>query len=154
MRRTPLIGFMMAVLAAGLLLGPTAHAQPTQPTQPGPRMGRLQQKLGLTDDQLAAIRDVYARQRDSQRKLYTDLRNAQTELRRLALNGADAATLSAKSAEVQQLLAQGLQLRIQALQEIGQHLTPEQRDKFASLGADGWMHHRHGPGPRPNQPAS
>jgi Spy/CpxP family protein refolding chaperone len=117
-------------------------------------MGRLQQKLGLTDDQMAAIRDVYARQRDSQRKLYTDLRNAQTKLRRLALNGADAATLNAKSAEVQQLLAQGLQLRIQALQEIGQHLTPEQRDKFASLGAGGWMRHRHGPGHPQNQPAS
>src|SRR2546426_11152375 len=114
MRRTRLIGLGAAALAAGLLIGPAVQAQqttpPNQPPGHGRPMGRLQQKLGLTDDQVAKIREIHAGQRDSHRQLYRDLRNAQIELRRAALNGADTVK---PAAEVERLLTLTMQTRIQ-----------------------------------------
>lgn len=142
MRHTRLMGVIAAALIAGLLVGPAAQAQQTQPNQPsqkGPRMGWLQQKLGLTDDQMTKIRDIHTAQRDSQRQLYQNLRNAQIELRRAALNGQDT---TKQAAEVERLVALTLQARIQTLQQVGSVLTPEQREAYAKLGAGGGWHHR------------
>ena len=57
--------------------------------------------------------------------------------------GADTAKQSAGQSE-DQLMSQGLDLRIQTLQQIGPILTQEQRDKLAQLGpAAMWRGHRH-----------
>ena len=61
------------------------------------------------------------------------MRQAQTDLRRLALNSTDPTAIQQKEAEVAGLLAQGVQLRVRHLQEIAPLLTPEQRDGFAEL---------------------
>lgn len=106
----------------------------------------MQQKLGLTDDQVQALRQIWAnRDVNAQREHYKALRTAQGELRRLALNGADEATLAAKQAEVQNLLAQSLQARLQMLKQVGPILSPDQREAFAKMMERGhrW-HHRRG----------
>lgn len=110
----------------------------------------LQQKLGLTDDQLQALRQVYAtRDVDAQRQHYKTLRTAQAELRRLALNGADDTTLAAKQTEVQNLLAQSMHTRLQMLKQVGPILNADQREAFAKMMERGPRgHHRRGAQPQ------
>ena len=114
----------------------------------------LQQKLGLTDDQLQALRQVYAsRDVNAQRQHHKALRTAQGELRRLALNGADDTTLAAKQTEVQNLLAQSMQTRLQMLKQVGPILNADQREAFAKMMERGPRgHHRRGAQP-PQQPS-
>jgi len=110
----------------------------------------LQQKLGLTDDQLQAFRQVYAtRDVNAQRQHAKALRTAQSELRRLALNGADDTTLAAKQTEVQNLLTQSMQTRVQALKQVGPILNADQREAFAKMMERGPRgHHRRGGQPQ------
>jgi Spy/CpxP family protein refolding chaperone len=135
-------------LVATLITATAIYAADAQPgTERAHRWeSRLQQKLGLTDDQLQAIRQVYAaRDANAQRQHYRALRTAQNELRRLALNGADEGALQAKQTEVQNLLAQSLQMRLQMLKQVGPILNPDQREAFAKMmdgGPRGHHHHR------------
>jgi Spy/CpxP family protein refolding chaperone len=109
---------------------------------------RLQQKLGLTDDQVQKMRALRARDVDARRQTFTALRQAQADLRRLALNGADDNTLRAKQAEVETLMNQSLSMRVNGLRELGTILTPDQREAFATMLDHGPRHHRrHGPPP-------
>ncbi len=105
--------------------------------QPQKRYGRwqarLQQELGLTDDQANQMGQVFQRNMQAARPHYQAIRAARAELRRLVLTEADQATIQAKEAELQQLLAQTVQMRVQTLKEITPILTPEQREKFAQL---------------------
>lgn len=120
-----------------------ANAQ-TGPGQPHRWESRLQQKLGLTDDQLQAFRQLHAaRDVEAQRQQHRTLRAAQTELRRLALNDADEATLAAKQAEIQTLLTQQMQQRVNALKQIGPILNPDQREAFARMMERGPRGHHH-----------
>jgi Spy/CpxP family protein refolding chaperone len=126
-RRTALALSLVALLAGT----GAAYAQSTQGQTPAPRahgMNRMQQRLGLTNDQVTSIRAAFERHRDEQKQAWKALHTAQAELRQLALNGGDT---TAKAAEVQQLLGQTVALRVKVLQEIGPVLTPEQRVKFA-----------------------
>ncbi len=145
MLRPRSLWIVAALVASSVLTAATvAHAQ--QPPGPhGDRMfSRLQKNLGLTDDQVNQIRAIFQQQRDARRQLGQSMRQAQTDLRQLVLNGGDANAIAAKKAEVAQLMAQGLDLRTQALQQIGPLLTQEQRDKLAHLGpAAMWRGHRH-----------
>jgi Spy/CpxP family protein refolding chaperone len=128
-----------AVFAASAVY---AAEPPTGTTQPNRWESRLQQKLNLTEDQLAAFRQLHAtRDVQAQRQQYKALRAAQGELRRLALNGADDATLQAKQTEVQNLLAQSMQQRLAALKQIGPILNADQREAFAKMMESGWRHH-------------
>jgi Spy/CpxP family protein refolding chaperone len=92
---------------------------------------RLQQWLQLSDDQVAQIRAIRARDAASWKQLTGALGEARRELRRMALGGTDAGAIQAKQAEVQQLLGQVVDLRVKHLQEIAPLLTQEQRDKLA-----------------------
>lgn len=142
----------LVALSLVALLGGTgaALAQDTQ-GQPAPMhrkhgMGRLQQRLGLTDDQVTAIKAAYQKHRDEQKQAWQALRTAQAELRQLALDGGDVGAIQAKTAEVQQLLGQSVATRVKVLQEIGPILTPEQRAKFAAgHGHRGGRHQRKAP---------
>src|SRR6266852_1679995 len=97
------------LIASSVLTATVAHAQ-TPST--GDRMySRLQQNLGLSDDQVNSIRQIFQQQRDARRQLWQSLHQTQTDLRQLALSGADAAAIAAKKTAVGQLLAQGLDLR-------------------------------------------
>jgi Spy/CpxP family protein refolding chaperone len=139
---------VVALSLVGLLAGTgVALAQDTQgkpaQTQRAHGMARLQQRLGLTDDQVKAITAAYTKHREEQKQAWQALRVAQAGLRQLALNGGDT---TAKTAEVQQLIGQTVGARVKVLQEIGPILTPEQRVKFAEARPNhGMRHHRKPP---------
>ena len=131
-------------LALGLL-GPAAvladQSTPPADGRPGHHQ-RFQEKLGLTDDQMAKIREIWHRQRDTARPVFQALRLANQQLRELALNGAADGVIQAKLAEIEGFQSQALQLRVKVLREISPLLTDEQRQKFAQMSPMGWRHHR------------
>jgi Spy/CpxP family protein refolding chaperone len=153
---------MHAVRAAALTLVVTlvtatalyAADPQTNPDATSRWESRLQQKLGLSDAQLQSLRQVWAnRDVEAQRQHYRDLHAAQSDLRRLALNGADDKTLQAKQTEVQNLLAQSMQMRVNALKQVGPILNPDQREAYAKMMERGPRGHHHR-GPRPTQQPS
>jgi Spy/CpxP family protein refolding chaperone len=143
--------WIVAALVAGVVTAATVAQAQQPPTPRGDRMlGRLQRNLGLTDDQVNQLRPIFQQQRDSARQLGQSMHQAHSGLRQLALNGGDASAIAAKKAEIAQLTAQGLDLRVQTLQQIGPILNQDQRDKLAKMGpAAMWRGHRHHPKPQP-----
>jgi protein CpxP len=139
--------WLMALILGSTLVATTA-ARAADPSNAGPAPGhaamgsRLQQQLGLTDDQMQAIHDVHARRAASNKQLWQSVRQAQSELRQLALNGGDPAAIQAKTAAVAQLLSQSIEMRVASLQEISPILTPDQRAKFAQMGPGSFRHRR------------
>jgi Spy/CpxP family protein refolding chaperone len=150
MFRRSLVALSLVALlgGAGVALAQDQGQPPAQGQQPNQTPGahgmmRMQQRLGLTDDQMTAIKAAYAKHRDEQRQTWQQLRAAQGALRQAALDGADATTIQTKTADVQRLMTQSLDLRVKVLQEIGPVLTPEQRAKFAQVSMHGGPRHFH-----------
>ncbi len=138
------LGLLAGTLATGSVAtaataqdAPPHHGQAWQQRM----LSRLKQRLGLSDQQVTAIREVQDRNRDARVQVFKSLRQAQGQLRELALNSTDDAALQQKTAEVQSLMGQSLQLRVQTLREIAPILTPEQREKFAQMSFAGPRHH-------------
>ncbi|MEK7715624.1 MAG: Spy/CpxP family protein refolding chaperone, partial [candidate division NC10 bacterium] len=77
------------------------------------------------------------------------LRQAQAELRRLVLSEADQASVQAKQEEVQRLLGETVQMRVNTLKEMTSILTPEQREKYAATAEQG-RRSRHHPRRQPS----
>ncbi len=144
--RIPVLFRVVTLLAVTTLAGSTL-ALAAEPSQTHPRYHaweqRLQQRLGLTDQQVQAIREIRARDAEARKQHWQALRTARAELRRLVLIEANQALVEAKQTEVQQLLAAGLERRVKMLQEITPLLTPEQREALAQLAEKrGRYHHR------------
>ena len=147
MTRTSWLRALMLALAATLVAATLAQA--AEPAggdaRHGRREGRLQQQLGLTDQQAQAIREIHARQSQALKAHSQTLRQAQAELRRLVLSEADQATVQAKLEEVKRLLGETVQMRVNTLKEVAPILTPEQREKYAAMAEQGRRsrhHHR------------
>ena len=135
-------------LAAVLLVPGLVLAEPSASPGPGAAFGqRLQQELGLTDQQVQALREIHQRQREAARQVWRDLGRTQRELRQLALGGGDDATIQAKVAEIERLYGQSLELRVNALREMAPILSEEQRQKLAQMTFRPW--HRRPPVPTP-----
>jgi Spy/CpxP family protein refolding chaperone len=146
MRATTVLRTAALTLVATLVTATALYAADSQtaPDRASRWETHLQQKLGLTDDQVRALRQVYgSRDVNAQREHYKALRAAQSDLRRLALNGADDTTLATKQAEVQNLLAQSMQRRLELLKQVGPILNPDQREAFAKMMERGPHRHRH-----------
>jgi Spy/CpxP family protein refolding chaperone len=139
-----------ALIVSSVLAAATvAHSQQPTPGKGDRMLSRLQKNLGLSDAQVTQIRGIFEQQREAHKQLGQTLRQAHTDLRQLALAAGDPAAVAAKKAEVAQLMAQGLDLRVQTLQQIGPILTPEQRDKLAEMGPSAmWRGHRHHKAPQ------
>jgi Spy/CpxP family protein refolding chaperone len=123
-------------IVVGMLVIPLVLAVSLVSSDARPRgasLQRLQTELGLSEDQVQAIRQLHQGQRDVRRQLHGSLRGARQELREAVLSGADASAVQAKTHEVQQLAAQAVQYRVDALQAVSQILTPEQREKLRQL---------------------
>ena len=145
MRKKALVGALVLGLTLAGALGARADQATPSPDRQARGAQRFQQWLGLSDDQMQQIRALRANEGDAGKQLAQKLRSTQQELRQLALNGADAATLQAKEAEVQQLFGQMVQLRVKHLQGVAPILTPEQRQKLAENawpGSGHWRGHR------------
>lgn len=150
MRRTALI--LSLVLALGVSLVGHAWASAPDGTRQQwqeRRSQHFQQWLGLTDEQMTQIQAIRQRDAAVKKQIGGSLRQAQAELRQLALNGDDPAVIQAKQTDVQQLLGQMVQLRVNSLREMAPLLTQEQRDKLAKspMGHGGHGRHRQGPPP-------
>jgi Spy/CpxP family protein refolding chaperone len=119
----------LVILAGG---GTTSQAHPGRRVVPIERRA-LQVELGLTEDQVKAIRDIHARHRESMRETWQALREARRLLQDMTLSETDEATFNTKAAEVRELASQLVEARIQTLQEVAGVLTPEQRAKLREL---------------------
>lgn len=118
---------MLGFLAVAVVAAPA-------PAHPGGRqLDRLQAELGLSEDQVRAIHQAREPGGETRRQSARSLGEARRALRDLVLTGANEAAIQAKTAEVQQLLGQAVALRVQALQQLSQILTPEQREKLRAL---------------------
>ncbi len=135
--------WLLALILGSTLVAATTAGAAAPAAQGAAHGSRFQQALGLTDDQMAAIRQVHTQQAANQKQLHQSLRQAQSDLRQLALNGGDPAALQAKKAEVAQLLSQSVDMRVESLQAIAPILTPEQRAKLAQMGPGGFGRHGH-----------
>lgn len=120
-------------LAAGMATAASAAQAPPAQAPHARWESRLQQQLGLSDQQLQAIREVHQRDAEARRQQEQQLRQAQIELRRLVLTGADDRTIQAKQAEVEQLAAQNIEMRTNTLKQVAPILTLDQREKLAQL---------------------
>jgi Spy/CpxP family protein refolding chaperone len=144
MRRVAVLRAVTMFLAATLAAGTVAYAaEAPQGTAPRSWETRLQQKLDLRDDQVQAIRQIREREAPGWKQHRVALGQAQSELRKLILTEADQASIDAKHAQVQQLMAEGLAKRINTLKEITPLLTPEQREKFTAMMEQGRHQHRY-----------
>lgn len=145
MLRTRSLSLVAALLvSSALTVATVTSAQDATPSRGDRMFTRLQQNLGLSDAQVTQVRAIFQQQRDAHRQLGQAMHKARTELRQLALNSGDANAIAAKKAEVNQLMAQSLDLRVQSMQQLGPILTQEQRDKLAQMGPSAmWKGHRH-----------
>ena len=141
--KSAVLGGLAVALVAGGAYAADPPAAPQQQQEPHQRGAWLQKKLGLTDVQAQQIRDIQTKDFASQKQNWQALHQAQGELRRLALSGADSRTLSAKQTEVQNLLNQTVQARVNTLAQIGPILSPEQREAYAKMMDHGPRGHRH-----------
>jgi len=144
MRRLSFKGAVLGAMAVVLVAaGAYAADPPAAPQEQHQRGAWLQKKLNLTDVQAQQIREIQAKDFASQKQNWQTLRQAQGELRRLALSGADSRTLTAKQTEVQNLLNQTVQARVNMLTQIGPILSPEQREAYAKMMDHGPRRHGH-----------
>jgi Spy/CpxP family protein refolding chaperone len=134
-----------AVLVALMLGSGIALADSPKAVPAGVAGHGFQQRLGLTDDQMKAIRGIRERQRPAARQIHQSLAQANRDLRRLALTGADDATIHAKATEIEGLQGQALQLRVTGLREMAPLLNDDQKMKLQQM-PDGRGHRgRHRP---------
>jgi len=128
----PLAGVLtgLVILTSGALPS-EAQMRPSSGTVQGHQS--LQEQLGLTDEQIQSLREIRDRHRQGMRETARALRQARRALRDLVLQQADEGTISAKQAEVQQLVARFIEGRTQSLRDLVSVLTPEQRERFREL---------------------
>ena len=127
---------MVKSLMIGLLAVPLVLAVALVPVEARPHRGsldRLQAELSLTDAQVQAIRQIHQDQRDARIQLRRSLREARRTLREMVIDGVEEVTVQQKTAEVQQLVGQAVQLRTDKLRAMAQLLTPEQRAKLREM---------------------
>ena len=88
------------------------------------RMDWLKEQLNLSDTQVTTIREMYAGDGPTQRQIFQSLRQAQRDLRQMALNGADETLIQQKTAEISGIMAQGLRASRAAPAEDGHDPEP------------------------------
>jgi Spy/CpxP family protein refolding chaperone len=156
--------FLVGVLALGVPLGAAwAVTQQPEPSA-GPGEGRLlkpedraaigsiywqrlQERVGLTDQQVAEIRSTLEAQREAMRQDARELRAARLRMRQLlTAPTADPAAVQGVTDEVKALQARMLDRRVQNQLAIRAKLTPEQFGKWMEL-REGMAKRGHGRGP-------
>lgn len=134
---------LAAALAAGAALGIARAAEAARgPLGRGPWLQRAAEKLGLTDAQRAAIKDVLAAEKDTIKDLLTRMHEARKALRE-AIRAEDAteASVRAAAARVAAVEADLAVERHKLHRRIAPILTPEQREQIAQWEArlDEWI---------------
>jgi Spy/CpxP family protein refolding chaperone len=127
----PVAGILsgLMILASGSAPGEAAVGRRVAPIE----RRAIQEQLGLSEDQVKAIREIHSRYQVSMRDIVRALREARHALREMALTEVDEATFAAKAGEARELAGQVLEARARTLQEVARVLTPEQRTKLREL---------------------
>ena len=156
MKRSLTTALAAVPLALTLATAVMAQSDTSTPSAtPGMHGQWLKNKLGLSDDQAQKIADIKSSNKDANKQLQSQFRQAMSDARQAALNGDN---VDDKNAAAAKLFAQILDSRAKELAQIGAVLTPDQRTTFASMSMmkrhGGWHHHRHGtpsatPSPQP-----
>jgi Spy/CpxP family protein refolding chaperone len=140
--KSVLVALPLALAVATITI---AASESDSQSHGGHRIQWLQQKLGLTDDQVQSVQAAFAADADAKRDLHQKLGQAMADFRQTALNGADASTLAAKKSAALDLMGQELDLRAKDLGQLGKILTPDQRSAFAAMKGGfrhgRWHHH-------------
>lgn len=157
-RKRWIFSLVAPALVAAVALG-AAQAQPPAPGAPGGQGGPagkrfshegfMQKHLGLSEDQAKQLKQIHEQQAEARRRNMQAFHEANKQLRQLALDGADEATVRAKQTDVANLMAESLRMRVDQLKQIGPILTPEQRQKFVEMGERGGRRGGKHRGPRP-----
>ena len=128
--RTFLTGLLSLGLAGTALSAPGPHG-------PGGRHGdpvRLQRQLGLSDDQTAQLRKLFAEQRKQAIRRHADMQIARVELdEALAAATVDEGVVNARAKALADLQAAAVQARVQQRLAMRKVLTPEQAQKMQQL---------------------
>ena len=136
---------LAVALVFGTVQAAGAAGLPARPlVAEGPHGGQLM-SLGLSDQQLAQIRELEQTTYNRTRKLRVQMMDTKFALSQLKLQtNVDQAAVNAKTKELQDLRAEMENNRLQARQKLQAILTPEQWNKLQAAGKD-----RHRCGDRP-----
>lgn len=130
-----------ALLILGIVLGGTtgagAQQQPPLPTLEQLRWNEIQQKLGLTDQQVATVQNILAANRTTMRNDFQTLRTAHQALR-AAWSQADPTAISTAAKAVQAARDQLFNDRLQGQLNILNALGPDLWKQWTALH----KHHR------------
>lgn len=128
------LGFAVAFAAVGVLSAPAPAA--TGPVPHG-RLAWLQQAVGLTEQQVEAIRASAGPLRDQIWQVRLALGDARGELRTaLAQDPPNAAAIQAAKDKIKALLARRVDLGVDMRLAVRQQLTVEQREQLVRLFAE------------------
>lgn len=131
--------FLLAIFSPVSALAQEEQGPPPQGQGEGPRPnaeGDLVRQLNLTPEQMGKIRAIREGNREMRRQVMQRIRAARIALdRAIYVENADEAVVEQRSRELAE--AQGAQIRLQAMTELGVRriLTPEQLQTFLSLRA-------------------
>lgn len=101
--------------------------------EPGDRMSRMFEQLNLSAEQQQQIESIHQEAKTSSEGLRQQLRAATEQMRSLQANNASADELRQQHQKIQQYHQQMANQRFEAMLEVNQVLTPEQRTKLAEL---------------------
>jgi len=130
---------LAAIAGAGLAL--TGAALMAQEPRPAGRPNRaaLQAEIGLSDEQVAAIRKIHLQERKTAIRRNADMRVARLELQELmGAATVDEAAIAAHVKTLSELHAASLKARIDSQLAIRRLVTPEQFQKMQQLRHQ-WM---------------
>ena len=127
---------MIKSLLIGMLAVPVVVAVALVPVEARPHraaLPRLQAELGLSDDQVQAIRQAPRGPAGRPEAALALASRGAPHAPQMVIDGVDDATVQQQTAALQQLLGQAVQMRMDSLRAVSQVLTPEQRQKFREL---------------------
>jgi Spy/CpxP family protein refolding chaperone len=124
-------------IVLGGLTGAKAQQQPPLPTLEQLRWNEIQQKLGLTPEQVTTLQNILAANRSTMKSDFQALRTAHQALR-TAWNQADAGAISNAAAQVQATRDKLFNDRLQGQLNILNALGPELFKQWTALH----KHHR------------
>ena len=97
-------------------------------------LGRMKETLGLTDDQVIKIKDIFTEARKKRIKTKAGIRVARIEMRQLMRQEKiDRAAIDQKIQAISRLRTQTMRQRVDARLKVHSLLTPEQRKKARAM---------------------
>ena len=140
--RTTAITIITAALSAGALLANPAVVSQHRLAH-GERLNRMSAALNLTDQQKEQARDIFKSTRESTRPVWQELREERKAVRTAIQAGKSESEVEALAQKEGPALAKMAVARADASAKFYAILTPEQRQKLATLHQEHRANHQH-----------